>query len=119
MKLLTKENLKNLPPLYSQDELGMDAVAQVKFFTPDSNWTWFCTEFDPEERRFFGLVQGFEEELGYFSLDELEAAKGPMGLKIERDRWFQPKPLKEVAFIGGFLLGYIGMVADRKKVRDG
>ena len=97
MKLLTKAIEKNLPKLYSQDGLGMDAVAQVKFFTPDSTWTWFATEYDPEERRFFGLVHGLEEELGYFSLDELEGARGPMGLPIERDLWFQPKPLKEVA----------------------
>ena len=97
MKLLTEAIEKNLSKLYSQDGLGMDAVAQVKFFTPDSTWTWFATEYDPEERRFFGLVHGLEEELGYFSLDELEGARGPMGLPIERDLWFQPKPLKEVA----------------------
>lgn len=97
MKLLTKAIEKNLPNLYSQDGLGMDAVAQVKFFTPDSTWTWFATEYDPRERKFFGLVQGLEEELGYFSLDELEETRGPMGLPIERDLRFQPKPLKEVA----------------------
>ena len=97
MKLLSKVIEKSLPSLGSQDGLGMDAVAQVKFFTPDSTWTWFATEYDPEERRFFGLVHGLEEELGYFSLDELEGARGPMGLPIERDLWFQPKPLKAVA----------------------
>jgi hypothetical protein len=96
MKLLTKEIEKKLPALYSQDGKGKDAIAYVKFFTPDSNWTWYATEYDPEERVFFGLVDGFEKELGYFSLDELESVKGPMGLKIERDMYFDPKPLKNL-----------------------
>lgn len=64
--------------------LGGDALAHVKYFTPDSSWTWYATEFDGEDT-FFGLVKGFEKEFGYFSLSELESAKGPMRLSIERD----------------------------------
>ena len=45
---------------------------------------------------FFGLVAGHEIELGYFSLCELEEAKGPLGLPIERDLYFKPKTLKEL-----------------------
>jgi hypothetical protein len=96
MMLLTKENLKALPPLYSQDGKGEDAIAVVKFFTPWSNWTWYASEFNPEEGLFFGKVVGHETELGYFTLAELEAVRGPAGLRIERDRHFQPKPLSEV-----------------------
>jgi hypothetical protein len=96
MKLLTKQNIKQLPPLYSQDKKGGDAVAFVKFFTPDSNWTWYATEFDGRDT-FFGLVDGLGKELGYFSLSELQNTKGPMGLFIERDKYWSPKPLKEIA----------------------
>ena len=92
MKLLTKALRKKLPPLYSNEELGMEAIAQVKFFTPDSSWTWFGSEFDGEDI-FFGLVDGLDKELGYFSLSELESVRGPMGLPIERDMYFDPKPL--------------------------
>ncbi|MEI7579144.1 MAG: DUF2958 domain-containing protein [bacterium] len=95
MMLLTKENLKVLPALYSQEEKGLDAVAVVKFFTPDSNWTWYATEFDGEDL-FFGLVDGFEKELGYFRLSELQSVKGALGLPIEGDRYFKPTPLKEL-----------------------
>jgi hypothetical protein len=95
MKLLTKANEKALPPLYSQDGKGEEAIAVVKFFTPWSNWTWFATEYDPEERLFFGLVVGLETELGYFSLDELQSVKGPAGLGIERDRYWNPRTLAE------------------------
>ena len=96
MMLLTKEVLKKLPPLYSQESKGMDAIAQVKFFTPWSNWTWYATEYHPEEGIFFGLVDGLERELGYFSLAELESVRGPGGLTVERDLHWRPKPLKEV-----------------------
>ncbi len=95
MKLLTKEILEKLPKLYSQEEKGLEAVAVVKFFTPDSNWTWYATEFDGEDL-FFGLVDGFEKELGYFSLSELQSVKGALGLPIERDMYFKPKTLKEL-----------------------
>ncbi|WKZ30224.1 MAG: DUF2958 domain-containing protein [Candidatus Dojkabacteria bacterium] len=95
MVLLTEEVLKKLPPLYSQEEKGLDAVAVVKFFTPDSNWTWYATEFDGEDL-FFGLVDGFEKEIGYFRLSELKSVKGALGLPIERDMYFKPKSLKEL-----------------------
>jgi hypothetical protein len=41
-------------------------------------------------------VFGTCPELGYFVLSELTSVNGPMGLKIERDRHFQPQTLKEV-----------------------
>jgi hypothetical protein len=86
MKLLTKANLAALPALYANSEkTAEDVPVPVKFFTPDSNWTWYATEYDPAEGRFFGLVCGFEAELGYFTLAEIESARGPLGLKIERD----------------------------------
>jgi len=94
MLLLTQENRKQLPELYEQDGKGMDATAFVKFFTPDSNWTWYVTEFDGEDT-FFGLVVGLDTELGYFSLRELQSVRGPLGLPIERDRHFTPMTLRE------------------------
>jgi len=95
MKLLTKEIQNKLPKLYSQEDKGLDAIAQVKFFSIANNWRWFATEFDGEDT-FFGLVQGFENELGYFSLSELQSVKF-MGIPaIERDINWTPKPLKEI-----------------------
>ena len=73
----------------------MDALAHVKFFTPDSNWTWYASEFDGEDI-FYGLVIGFEVEFGYFSLSELQSVHGPLGLPIERDLYFEPKPLRQL-----------------------
>jgi hypothetical protein len=94
MKLLTKEILKKLPKL-GATESEIDPMAIVKFFHPMSSWTWYATEYSPEERMFFGRVDGHDSELGYFSLDELEQTQ-VRGLKIERDQWFKPTKLSEV-----------------------
>ena len=48
MKLLTKLIRRKLPPLYAQDGKGGQAVVYVKYFTPDSSFTWFATEGSPE-----------------------------------------------------------------------
>lgn len=37
-----------------------------------------------------------DPELGYFSLSELEKVRGPLGLRVERDLYWEPKPLSEV-----------------------
>ena len=97
MKLMTKAIENVIPALYEQDGLGDDAIVHAKFFTPEGSWTWYATEYDPETRMFFGLVDGFDKELGYFSLDELEGVRGAIGLPIERDAWCKPTKLSEVA----------------------
>ena len=84
-----------MPELYSGEEKGLDAIAHVKFFTPDSSWSWFASEFDGQDI-FFGLVIGLEIELGYFSLSELQSVRGPLGLQIERDLYYEPKTLREL-----------------------
>lgn len=91
MQLLTKELRQQLPPLYAQ-EAEDDPVVHAKFFTPDSQWTWYVTEGSPEgdDFRFFGYVRGLESEWGYFLLSELAQARGPLGLPVERDLYFRP-----------------------------
>lgn len=75
-----------------------DATIICKFFTPDSSWTWYVTEGSQEDDDFifFGYVVGLEKEWGYFSLSELSEARGPMGLSIERDLYFEAAPFNQV-----------------------
>jgi hypothetical protein len=65
----------------------------VKLFCPWSGATWLLSELDPEDHDLaFGLCDlgmGFPE-LGRVRLSELNAVRGPGGLRIERDRWFRP-----------------------------
>jgi hypothetical protein len=90
--LLDEASRARLPKLGSGEKLGMGALAQVKFFTPDAHWTWYASEFDGEDT-FFGLVIGDFIEFGSFSLSELADVRGGFGLPIERDKFFEPTPL--------------------------
>ena len=94
MKLITKELRKKIPKTYSQPN-ELNPMAYVKLFTPWADWTWFIMEMD-DDGYCFGLVHGFEKELGYFHLDELAEITGPAGLKIERDKWFEPTKYKDI-----------------------
>ena len=95
MQLLTQAIREKLPPLDANEKQGTDALAIVKFFTPDGSWTWYASEFDGDDI-FFGLAVCFEPELGYFSLCELRSVRGKLGLPVERDRYFEPTPLREL-----------------------
>ena len=108
MQLLTKELREKLPALYATEN-EKDPTVWVKYFCPWNNWKWYATEGSPVDEDgyydtakekvdflFFGYVTGHDNELGYFSLSEMESIKGPWGLKIERDLWFTPCKLSEV-----------------------
>ncbi len=86
--LLPKSLRSALPPLGATEE-ERDPLVRAKFFYPDFSWSWYAIEFDGEDR-FFGLVDGFERELGYFSLSELLENRGKLGMEIERDLYFTP-----------------------------
>lgn len=93
--LLPLKLRKQMPQLYATERQGLEAKALVKFFTPDSGWTWYATEFDGQDT-FFGLAVGHEVELGYFSLTELQAIRGQLGLPVERDLHFKPQTLEQL-----------------------
>ena len=97
--LLPKEIEKKMPKLYAREAVD-DPKVVVKFFSPYSDWTWYAYEGERTEEgdfRFFGLVQGFEEELGYFMLSELETAEvklfGVAVPAVERDCYFTEAPI--------------------------
>ena len=97
MKLMTKELETKFPAIYTNEEKDpKDVLVIAKFFCPWSNWTWYATEYDQETGRFFGYVRGDFDELGYFSLEELESIRGPFSLGIERDLYFGVHTLAEV-----------------------
>ena len=93
MKLMTEEIRNKLPKLGETDG-QTDPIVHVKFFCPWNHWTWYAYEFDGKDI-FLGFVKGDFDELGTFSLSELESIKGPMGLTIERDLYFTPKPVSQ------------------------
>ncbi|WP_333615423.1 helicase-related protein, partial [Bacteroides pyogenes] len=89
---------KQLPKLYSKGkELIGDKVAYARYFFPMGAYTAYLLEYDPKTRIGFGAVtMGYGWELGNMSLDEMEEVK-IHGLGIERDLYFTPKKLHEIA----------------------
>ena len=89
---------KQLPKLYSTEkELIGDKIAYARYFFPMGAYTAYLLEYDPKSRIGFGAVtMGYGWELGNMSLDEMEGVK-VRGLGIERDLYFSPKKLHEIA----------------------
>ena len=91
MKLITKAIEKKLlaNPLYSTDGKNEKEIL-VKFFNPCGMGTWYVFEAEKngDDWEFFGLVDLYEKELGYFTLSELQNLKLPFGMSIERDLYF-------------------------------
>jgi len=98
MKLLTKQLEKRFAQIGSQVEIE-DPVVVAKFFNPSGAGTWYMTSYDPETRQFFGYASNcceWNDEWGFFSLDELAICRGRFGQSIERDRSFVEQPFSQI-----------------------
>ncbi len=98
-QLMTKKLASAIPALGANENArDYDQVlAPAKLFSPYSNWTWYITEMDPVTGQCFGLVEGFERELGYFDLTELAETTVFGGVPaVERDLYWEPRTLGEI-----------------------
>ena len=98
-QLMTEKLADTIPALGANEKArDYDAVlAPAKLFSPYSNWTWYITEMDPQTGQCFGLVDGFEKEIGYFDLTELAETTVFGGVPaVERDLYWQPMTLGEI-----------------------
>lgn len=92
------ENWKENEPLRGTRE-ERDYQPAAKLFLPWTSGTWLLTECD-DDGLAFGLCDlGMgTPELGYVSLDELLAIRGPAGLRVEQDVFFKAsKPISQYA----------------------
>jgi hypothetical protein len=97
MKLITSAIRAATPKLYANEGKPLsEHIITAKFFTPWARWTWYMTELDEDDDYAFGYVVGLDAELGYFSIQELEAQCGPGGMTIKRDLHFRQHTLAEV-----------------------
>lgn len=100
MKILTEELAKRFSEVGSQEN-EKDPIVIAKFFNPCGAGTWYATEYNPEEKIFFGYVSIFGDwnnEWGSFSLEELEDLHCN-GMGIERDLHFKEKKISECNII--------------------
>jgi len=94
MKLIPQELREKIPSLYATEEEPNPTV-HVKLFL--DGWTWFITEMSIDNNICFGyVVSPFGSELGYFALNDINTAKGSLGIGVERDLHFKPTPLSEI-----------------------
>jgi len=100
MELMTKTIERNLPDLYTTEDVPLaEKKVVVKYFNPCGAATWYIVEGrkenfeggDPDVQDWLlfgwcdlGFGPGYSE-LGYVTLGELRELKLPMGLGIERD----------------------------------
>ncbi len=99
MKLLTQAIKRKLPKIYATESIPLEEKPIIcKFFNPIGSGNWYVIEGEQKEDDFifFGLVDLQEQEFGYFSLKELESTKLPLGMKIERDIYFEGLKVKEI-----------------------
>ena len=94
MELLTKEIAEELQKQYPMGS-DMEQMVVCKFFNPCGSWSWFVMNFDGDDY-LWGIVKGFETEIGAFSLSELQEYKGPLNIGIERDLYFKPMKAKDL-----------------------
>ena len=98
-QLMTRKLADAIPDLGANANVADcdNMLAPAKLFSPYTNWTWYITELDPETGQCFGLVEGFERELGYFDLSELAETTVFGGVPaVERDLHWKPKTLGEI-----------------------
>ena len=84
------EIIRQMPSSYETDGQGDRVVAHLHYFT--AGWDFYLTEKDSNlgQHQAFGLVTGFEPELGYISLPEI------LAVGAEIDLYWQPKPVGEI-----------------------
>ena len=98
-KLMTKELGDRIPAIGANENVDDydEVLVPAKLFSAYTGWRWYVTEWDAETGTCFGLVEGFERELGYFDLTELaEATVFGNVPAVERDLHWEPKTIGEI-----------------------
>lgn len=96
MLLPPKDILEKIPRLYEDEDTPLEQkMIWAHYYSPYNGWHWYVTEYDPDTKIFFGLVHGFEEEWGTFSLEEFEEINRDMPGAIVLDKDWVPKTVRE------------------------
>ena len=96
MELIPKEFIEKMqiPKLYETENIA-DPIAYLKLFL--DGWSWYITELSIDGDIAFGyVISPFESELGYFSINEIQAIKNNLGISVERDLYFKPCKLSTI-----------------------
>ena len=93
MELVTKEQMEKLLAngrRMMEDDISCEVWPVVKLFTPDANATWLLAWVEPMDSDVaWGLCDLGFPEIGAVRLSEIAAVRGPLGLPVERDLYFE------------------------------
>ncbi len=71
MRLIKDSEIKDLPKLYETENVKTENKILQMMFQSENGWCWYLAEIDEESKDGFGFVRGFEDEWGYFNLNEM------------------------------------------------
>lgn len=97
-------SLHEIPALYSNTRTK-DPVAYARFQAPWLNKSWYVFEWNGGDR-FFGMETEHTSRprrFGLFSLQELDALRGPGAARVLQDHAFQPAKLSQLKRTKSFL----------------
>ena len=96
--LLTQDIIDRLPPLYScEDDMNPPIIA--RFYNAGGRGEWYLIEGQEQEDGTFlcfGGAEIFEQELGYWLMEDLEEMSVTIGHNIIRDEDFKPCRLNDI-----------------------
>lgn len=92
MIIITNFN-DDIPKIYEQQR-SSNLKIYARYFVANSDWEWLVLEYSKLQRLFFGLILP-EEQLVYFTVEELQKVQFDYGVTIELDLDFKPTNLKE------------------------
>jgi len=100
----TAKILTQLPSLYETEGTALeDKIIHMHFFLGGSDW--YVAEYCSDESIFFGYAILNDDlqnaEWGYFSFDELREVRTKLGLEVDRELYWRPKPAKDIDRIQG------------------
>lgn len=96
MSLFNKEIMDELHKQFKfSSSLEQNVITRI--FDPGSNWQWYIMNADPNDGDYlWGIVYGFEVEIGSISKSELESLTNRFGLPLERDLHFKKRRAQEI-----------------------
>ena len=97
MQLLTKKITEMAHKQYPKGS-DFDQMVVAKFFDAFGSWSWYLMNIDPADDDYcWGIVKGFEVEMGSFLMSELKSLKvNNLVPRIERDLYFKPTKVKVI-----------------------
>ena len=87
---MTKE-IKEKAQKQFDEGSDMEQKVVAKYF--GGNWTWYLMNMGEDEDYCWGIVDGWAVEMGSWLMSDLQL---PLGMKIERDLYFEPMKASEV-----------------------